>query len=70
MLIIYILQIKIILTILMKMKKNVQTVKIHLIVVISGTDTKKMIKVIRFAILKAVVQNNILIGSKVIHHNV
>ena len=54
----------------MKMKKNVQTVKIHLIVVISGTDTKKMIKVIRFAILKAVVQNNILINMEISHHNV
>ena len=70
MLIKYILQIKIILTILMKMKKNVQIVKIHLMVTISGIDMKKMIKVIKFAILKVIAQNNILIASKVIQYNV
>ena len=70
MLIIYILQIKIILTILMKTKKNAQIVKIHIVIIISGIDMKKMIKAIRFAILKVIVQNNILIASKVIQYNV
>lgn len=70
MLIIYILQIKIILTILMKMKKSAQPVKIHLIIAISGIDMKRMIKVIKFVILKAVVQNNILINMEISRHNV
>ena len=70
MLIIYILKIKIISTILMKMKNNVQVAKIHLIIVISGIDMKKMIKAIRFAILKAVAQINILTNMEISRHNV
>ena len=54
----------------MKMKNNVQVAKIHLIIVISGIDMKKMIKAIRFAILKAVAQINILTNMEISRHNV
>ena len=54
----------------MKMKKSAQPVKIHLIITISGTNMKRMIKVIKFVILKAVVQNNILINMEISRHNV
>ena len=53
----------------MKTKNNVQTVKIHLIIIISGIDMKKTNKLIRYAIKIVIVQSNIHIKSKDIQFN-
>ena len=52
-----------------KMIKNAQNVKIHIVVIITGIDTRKMIKHIKFVTLEVIVQNNIHINSKVIQFN-